>query len=48
MYCIAQIVSDKLNKSGITTWMDTTAIAAGANIFNKIGEAVVDCKVRTS
>lgn len=37
--------SDKLKEAGIDVWVETYDLGGGANVFSKVGQAVVDAKV---
>ena len=40
------MLTDKLEAQGISVWVDVASIDAGADFLSKIGEAIIDAKVR--
>ena len=40
------LFADKLQAQGISVWVDVTSIDAGSDFLSKIGEAIIDAKVR--
>ena len=41
-------LADTLEKYGISVWVDVSGLSAGVDFLSKIGEAIIDCKVRLS
>ena len=39
-------ISASLEADGITVWVDVTGLKAGVDFLSKIGEAIIDSKVR--
>ena len=39
------ILTDALQESGISVWVDVSGLQAGVDFLSKIGEAIIDCKV---
>ena len=42
------LFADKLEAQGISVWVDVASIDAGSDFLSKIGEAIIDAKVRRS
>ncbi|XP_063448619.1 uncharacterized protein LOC134728118 [Mytilus trossulus] len=38
-------IRDKLKEAGIAVWVETYDLGGGANVFSKVGQAVVDAKI---
>ncbi|CAG2244437.1 unnamed protein product [Mytilus edulis] len=38
-------IRDKLKEAGIDVWVETYDLGGGANVFSKVGQAVVDAKI---
>ena len=43
----SSLIPDNLEKYGISVWVDVSGLAAGVDFLSKIGEAIIDCKVRS-
>ena len=46
MYSVSRI--DSLEENGFTVWVDKTGLKAGVDFLSKIGQAIIDAKVRKS
>ena len=40
------LLAEKLEQSGISVWVDVSGLQAGVDFLSKIGEAIIDAKVR--
>lgn len=45
LFHLLWFITDKLKEAGIAVWVETYDLGGGANVFSKVGQAVVDAKV---
>ena len=42
---IITCVTERLEQSGLSVWVDVSGLQAGVDFLSKIGEAIIDAKV---